>query len=127
MKLIIAGGREYVMTRADSEVLKEIHRLTPISVVVSGGAGRIDRKTGKTYGADLWGEKWAEHMGISVKRFPADWDKHKKAAGPIRNREMADYADAVILFKGGKGTQSMHDIAKEKGLTIYDFRGNIHL
>jgi len=86
----------------------------PITEVVSGGATGIDKE----------GEDYAYAHGIPVKRFPADWDKHGKAAGPIRNRDMAKYADAVALFAGGIGTNSMRKEAEKAGIQIYDFIGS---
>ncbi len=33
--------------------------------------------------------------------MPAEWGKHGNSAGPIRNREMAKYADmAIVLWDG---------------------------
>ena len=113
MKLIIAGGRDYEITKEDHFFLNDILlNAGPISEVVSGGAR----------GADSAGKWWAARTGIKVKVFKADWDTHGKAAGPIRNREMAKYADAVVLFPGGRGTNSMYEQAKAHGLTIYDRR-----
>lgn len=52
--------------------------------------------------------------------FPADWNKHGKAAGPILNAEMAEVADALIAFWDGKsrGTANMIQLAKDKGLKV---------
>ena len=119
MKLIIAGGRNYVFNREDTARLDAI---TDITEVVSGGSGWKDRITGDLYGADLHGERYANRKGIPVKSFPADWKKYGKVAGPKRNKEMADYADAVVLFPGGRGTASMYSMAKITGLKIYDYR-----
>ena len=44
----------------------------------------------------MLGERWAEETKASVKIFPADWVKHKKSAGPIRNKQMIDY---ITCFK----------------------------
>ena len=76
---------------------------------------------GAATGADEEGERWAERNGIPVKRIPADWEKHGRAAGPIRNAQMARYADAVALFPGGRGTESMRREAEKASLTVYEF------
>ncbi len=107
MKTIIAGGRNYEFSQYDIERLD----LLEITEVVSGCAT----------GADAEGEAWARKWGIPIKEFPADWKKHGRAAGPIRNREMAEHADAVVLFPGGVGTASMRRQAQIHGLRIYDF------
>lgn len=54
-----------------------------------------------------------------MKQFKSDWEKHGKAAGPIRNKKMAEYADAVILFPGGKGTASMKKEAERAGIIVW--------
>jgi hypothetical protein len=43
---------------------------------------------------DSWaknaGVPWAEATWPTVERYPADWQKHGKAAGPMRNQAMID-------------------------------------
>ncbi len=113
MKLIIAGGRDYKLTSHNFLKLEDILSFYWISEVVSGGAT----------GADECGEWWAAQHNIPVKQFPADWKTHGKVAGPIRNKQMAEYADAVALFPGGRGTESMYQEAIKAGMQIFDFRG----
>ena len=108
MKLIIAGGRDYHLTKED---FLKLDGLPPVSEVVSGCAR----------GVDAYGELWAKQHEIPVKRYPANWSLYGKSAGPIRNREMAEYAEALAVFPGGKGTASMRLLAKTHGLEIYDF------
>lgn len=108
MKLIIAGGRDYKLTSKDFERLNAIQ----ISEVVSGGCD----------GADRDGECYAYALGLPLKQFLADWKNNGRAAGPLRNRQMAEYADAVALFPGGKGTFSMYQEAQRAGIKIYDYR-----
>lgn len=89
MRVIIAGSREF----DDYEMLKQamaqqLEEGLDITEVVSGTAP----------GADRLGERWAQENGISLKRFPAQWEKYGRAAGPMRNAEMADYADYLIAF-----------------------------
>jgi hypothetical protein len=106
-KYIVAGGRDYQLTDYDRTILDFL----PIGEIVSGGAP----------GADSGGEQWAAAKGIPVTRFDPDWNKHGRAAGPIRNRQMAAYADAVVLFPGGKGTDSMRKEAIAAGIAVFDF------
>ena len=109
MKLIIAGGRNYELNIKDIAFLDSIKGVTQ---VISGGAP----------GADNCGEMWANKNSIDIKVFKANWKKHGKAAGPIRNKEMAKYADAVALFPGGSGTESMYNEAIKGSLTIFTNR-----
>jgi len=107
LSMIIAGGRDYHLSKDDRARLDEL----PVREVVSGGSA----------GADKAGEEWAKSRGIPVKRFPADWKRYGRVAGPRRNREMAEYAEAAVLFPGGRGTASMRREAEKAGLLIYDF------
>lgn len=106
MKCIVAGGRHYTMTDDDYRFLDNLG----ITEVVSGGCS----------GADKGGEYFANTRGLPIKRFPADWKVYGRAAGPIRNKAMAEYADAVVLFPGGRGTKSMKKEAIRCQLIIYE-------
>jgi hypothetical protein len=112
MKTIIAGGRDYKFTFKDEEYLDSI--ADSMTEVVEGGAA----------GADYNGRIWAIKRGIPVKTFKADWQTHGLAAGPIRNRSMAEYAKngQCILFPGGKGTDSMYNEATKANLKVVDKR-----
>jgi len=109
MKTIIAGGRNI------TDYLQVHHAVTKapwlITEVVSGMAK----------GVDTLGEQWAEKAAVPVKQFPADWDQHGKKAGPLRNIEMGEYAEALIAIWDGKsrGTKHMIDYATSKGLKVY--------
>ena len=76
--------------------------------------------SGTARGADRLGERYAKEFGIELSKKPADWDKYSKAAGYIRNTEMAKEADALIAFWDGnsRGTMRMIKIAKGKNLKI---------
>lgn len=99
MKVIVAGCRNFT----DYELLKQkldYYRETkPITEIVSGVAR----------GADVLGVQYAKAVDIPYKLFPADWVKNGRAAGPIRNQQMAEYADALIAVWDGesKGTKNM--------------------
>jgi hypothetical protein len=103
VKVIIAGSREL----NDYEFIKSKIKETKFEIteIVSGGAR----------GVDSLGERYAKENNIPVKVFPADWTKFGKAAGPIRNKEMADYGDSLIAFPvdGGRGTSNMIDTMRK--------------
>jgi hypothetical protein len=93
-----------------SDVLNEIYSRHPITEIISGTAK----------GADKLGERWAHSKGISIKRFPADWDKFGKSAGYKRNAEMAKYGDSLVIFWDGvsRGTKHMKELATKYGLKV---------
>lgn len=109
MKTIIAGSRSI----ADPE--------TVAAAVEASGFEIAEVVSGCCRGVDKLGEKWAEDRGLPVKRFLANWGKHGKSAGPIRNREMAEYADALIAIWDGKsrGTANMIEEAEKRGLKVF--------
>lgn len=109
MKVIVAGSRGIT----DYEIVKGSIEASPfiISEIVSGGARGVDRL----------GERWAEETNCPYTRFPAEWHKHGRSAGYIRNTHMANYADALIAIWDGHspGTRHMIKAAREKGLEIF--------
>jgi hypothetical protein len=84
--------------------------------------------SGKAIGVDTLGERWAEENGLPVKPFPVEpheWILYGKSAGYLRNEEMADYADALILIWTGDkenspGSHNMLEIAKCLGLKTHE-------
>ena len=109
MRLLIAGSRDWDVT------VDEIHRA--IAEHVPRDATITEVVSGKARGADRAGERWAKLSGIPVTPFTADWTKYGKAAGPIRNTAMADYADIAIVFQrnNSTGSQDMIDKMKARG------------
>lgn len=110
MKVIIAGTRH--MQQSLSAVTDAIRTSGfVITEIVSGCSGDVD-----------WaGDFFACTNGIPVKRFPAEWKKYGRAAGPIRNQQMANYADALIAVWDGKsrGTADMIERAKRASLKVH--------
>lgn len=116
MRTIICGGRNYIFTPEDRAWLDQLKIKLPITLVLSGAQKTW---TGTTYiGADWFGQQWAYMNMLPVETYPADWNNHGRAAGPLRNEKMAKIADACIAFSGGKGTADMVMRATEKGLRV---------
>ena len=55
-----------------------------------------------------------------------DWAKFGKAAGPIRNKTMAENGDALIAVWDGtsRGTKSMIDLAQKLGLKVFIYKSS---
>lgn len=123
MRFIIAGGRDFkdieLMSDRLNQYVYDDYDEDEIEIV-SGGQCSVDKDTGEKYGADYLGEQWAKSKGYGIKLFPADWKNYGKSAGPIRNKQMADYSDALIAFWDGKskGTKNMIELAREDGMPI---------
>lgn len=112
--VIIAGGRDFNDYDLLEEKCKDVLRLYMAYrnvTIISGDAT----------GADTLGERFAKEYRLKSLIFPAEWQKYGRAAGPIRNQEMANLADAVIAFWDGKsrGTKNMIDLAQAKGLSTH--------
>jgi hypothetical protein len=108
-RVIIAGGRDFDDFRfLCKKCMFKLQDKTNV-VIVSGTAK----------GADQLGEKFAKFMGYEIKQFPANWDLGL-VAGMLRNREMAEYADALIAFWDGKskGTKNMIEEAQKRNLQV---------
>lgn len=54
---------------------------------------------GACRGADRLAAEWARSEGLRPIPFPADWDRHGKRAGPLRNWELAHACDALVAFR----------------------------
>jgi hypothetical protein len=107
-RTIIAGSRSLT----DYELVEAAVEASGFTIteVISGAARGIDQL----------GERWAEAHGVPVRRFPANWEEHGRAAGPIRNREMIAVADTLIaIWNGSPGTEDVIRQARRAGLRIY--------
>lgn len=115
-KIIVAGGRDF----SNYDLLS--NKLISIQTEIwkNDIADDIEIVSGCARGADTLAIKWAKEYSTPLKLFPADWETHKKAAGPIRNRQMGDYADALIAFWDGesRGTKHMIEYAQQKHLPV---------
>ena len=111
MKLIIAGNRTFTDYKKLSEICDHMLQNQTDVEIVSGACSS---------GADLLGEKYAAEKGFRLTKFPADWKRFGRAAGPKRNEQMANDADALIAFWDGnsKGTKHMIEVAECRGLKV---------
>jgi hypothetical protein len=122
-KPLLSDGLVYLVTGDrngfDISVIKRelLKRKGSIKLLVQGGARGVD---------DI-AKFLADSYGIPWKTEKADWNKHKLAAGPIRNQKMLDKydPDVVLAFHkdlaSSKGTKDMVDRARKHGCIVKVF------
>ena len=114
--VIVCGGRDFADRSLLYRKLGLEHLREPIGLLVAGAAR----------GADSLAVRWARHYRIPVKEYPADWTRHGRAAGMVRNELMLietreNQAD-VIAFPGGRGTAHMQQAARKAGRKIIEIK-----
>lgn len=105
MRVVIAGCRDYDRYEEAKEFIEVCLKEIKEEIIILSG---------KAKGVDALGERYALEKGYVLEYHPAEWDKYGRAAGPMRNRKMAEVSDFVICFWDGKsrGTQSMIKAAR---------------
>ena len=111
MRALVCGGRNY---RDKNRLFKVLDKHDP-DIIIHGCARGADRLAGK----------WARTRNKKEIRFPADWQRYRKAAGPIRNKEMLMQGkpDIVIAFPGGKGTEHMIRLSIKNNVKVIRVSG----
>jgi len=122
LRVLVCGGRHYGNVNAIYNALDEIKP----TVVISGCAS----------GADSIAIMWAEHHGVAVEKYPAQWhdishpdalvtmrrdgSKYDARAGTRRNQRMIEEGnpDVVLAFPGGTGTADMTQRAQRAGIKV---------
>ena len=114
MKVIIAGPRDLsARPHAISRAFRNSRFDTTDLEIISGGATGIDTSA----------IEFARDFRLPYRVVAADWDQYAESAGPIRNRQMAEVADALLVIKRKneetRGTSSMMREARKRGLPIH--------
>jgi len=109
MNVLVTGGRNFADYQTVENAMDSLLLKYPTLELIHGGAS----------GADALADRWAKKRLVPCEVFPADWKKHGRAAGPIRNQEMLDqHPQIVVAFPGGRGTQDMILRAKRAKITV---------
>ena len=118
MRILITGSRDWTDGNAIDTALwrAALGCLPDLDVVLVSGACPT--------GADAIAEGIAGEGGFTIERHPADWDKHGRAAGPIRNAEMVALgADLCLAFikNHSKGATGCAVLAEKAGIPTRRF------
>ena len=100
MKIAIVGSRNVVVHNMDKYISEG-------DEIVSGGA----------VGVDACAAEYARQKGQKLTEFLPQYERYGRAAPIMRNREIVNYADAIVAFWDGssKGTLSVIKYAKKIG------------
>lgn len=106
--VVVCGGRGYSDWRTEYRQLDALHPTR----IAHGGAS----------GADQIADDYAYYRHIPCKAYLANWNKHGRAAGPIRNQEMleAEQPHIVLALPGGKGTTDCISRARRMGIKVVE-------
>lgn len=115
MKVLVCGSRhfnDYDFLGTSLWRLYQERENFNITEIIHGGAR----------GADTLAGEWAKNHNCPVRVFPADWEKHGKAAGPIRNAQMLKEGQpnlvVAFLAPDSRGTKNMIDQATKAGVPV---------
>lgn len=116
--ILVTGSRDW----HDSELIRSVlqQHVNEEVTLIEGGCK----------GADCLCAKVANEFGFKVVEMPANWGKHGRAAGPIRNREMVNMLLSHIAkgkpgymyafhdnLSTSAGTKDCVEYARSKGIT----------
>jgi len=99
-RILICGDRDY---KDWMKVREYLDTLQKTAIIIHGGAN----------GADSIAGNLATYLKMKVMKFPAEWEKYGKAAGPIRNQQMLDEGKPCLVvyfhkdLENSKGTKDM--------------------
>lgn len=145
-RVLVCGSRTYGHTSSPADIAaiqERDHKHLPSSVIAAktlfahlnmlrdelsyqGGMVLIE---GGAPGADGLAAAWAANVlryqqggVLAHEQYPADWERHGKAAGPIRNQQMLDTGiDLCLAFidkplEESKGTKDMVTRCRDAGV-----------
>lgn len=110
-RVLVCGGRHW---KDYKTIFDEVSKIDDIEVIIHGAAR----------GADTLGGKVADNLNIPTEIYPAQWNKHGRSAGPIRNVEMLTEGrpDIVLAFHpnivNSKGTKHMVKISLKNNTMV---------
>ncbi len=111
MKLVIFGSRPKYIPRS---LTLQMQADLIAAAIAKFGLVPSEVVTGMAQGIDTAAIVYARAAGLPIKAFRPNWDDDGKAAGKIRNKQMAMYADVGLglQWQDSPGTQHMIEIMK---------------
>lgn len=153
LRVLVCGSRTFkdaAIVEAILDGLYQHHTMGHLTVEMSSfvviEGGQVSREGDERWGVDYFAAQWAEHAPTHSHnespddphfehlQFPADWSRHGKAAGPIRNQQMLDEGkpDIVVAItdkplEESRGTADMVRRAQAAGIRTYHLQLRLKL
>lgn len=110
VRVLVTGGRDYDDRLKLFQVLEQLYEINQNIKIIHGAAR----------GADTLADEWANKTGVRVEKHYADWTRHGRSAGAIRNNKMAKSCiDFCVAFPGGNGTKHMIETCENAGIRTW--------
>ena len=90
MRIAIVGSRNVIIDSITEFVADN-------DEIVSGGA----------IGVDQYAANYAREHGLKLTEFLPEYEKYGRAAPILRNKQIVDYADKIVVFWDGKSRGSL--------------------
>jgi hypothetical protein len=106
--VVVTGSRDYT---DETKVRKHLAQLPRPARVIHGNYRGLDKLAARV----------ATELGFEVKPVSADWEKHGRAAGPIRNRVMLNLRPNMVLafpLEDSVGTWDTIEEARRRGIPV---------
>lgn len=108
MLILVSGSRDWSSRAAVWDALNRWHKASGTPVTLMHGACPT--------GADAIADQWASVQHVPVRKFPADWKKYGKSAGPRRNVDMVNgKPDVVLIFCKNYSRGTEHTLSLVQG------------
>ena len=125
-RILVTGSRDWPHPEVVYRELTRAANAATTPIVVVEGACHLG-------GADEFAHTWADDMAfrgddVASERHPADWAKHGRAAGFIRNQEMVNLgADLCLAFiyNNSRGASDCALRAQNQGIPTRIIRLNV--
>ena len=121
MRILVCGSRDWPHRDMIRRRLQQIIDGWPV------GSDEPTLMHGDARGADTMAAEEGLELGFWVEAHPADWARHGKRAGILRNLAMLDLApDLVLAFQRNRsrGTQHTIDEANRRGIPCEVFHAS---
>jgi len=113
MKILVCGSRNWDRRKPIWEALGAVKKKKNVTVI-----------HGTAKGADTLAGEIGWELGFNIEKYPANWEKYGKAAGPLRNQKMIDKNPDVVLaftedLDSSRGTADTVRRAKKAGIPVF--------